>query len=428
MRRGIGLDFGTTNSAIALAEEGGKTALAQVAAPEGQSHAFRSLLYFYLEEPPTPQRPASLAGPAGIARYLEDEEPGRLIQSMKSFLASRQFISTRVFDATFALEDLVSRVVDGLREAAESEFGPLGNALVVGRPVRFVHARSAKDDEIALSRLATALRRSGFERVEFEYEPVAAAYHYERKLDRDELILIADFGGGTSDFSLLRVGPSQLGRPSAERDVLGTDGVAVAGDVFDARIVRHLVAPQLGRDSRHRPLLGQDMPVPRWLYTHLERWHHLSFLKSRKTLEILYELRRNSLDPEKLEWLLHVVENDLGFRLYESVQRTKFALSQRGEARFQFRDDPVAIDCTLTRADFEAWIAADVRAIADCVDGLLESVRVPPSRVDRVFMTGGSSFVPAVRRLFEERFGEERIRCGEELTSVASGLALRALD
>jgi hypothetical chaperone protein len=428
MRRGVGIDFGTTNSAVAVAEEGGRPALARFPAASGSGHAFRSLLYFYLDEDSTPGRPGSLAGPDGIARHLADEEPGRLIQSMKSFLASRHFHATRVFDATFPLEDLISLVIDGLRAAAEAQLGGLEGALVVGRPVRFVHARSQKDDEIAVSRLETALRRSGFARVELEYEPVAAAYHYERELARDELILIADFGGGTSDFSLVRVGPSQRGRSPAERDVLGTDGVAIAGDAFDGRIVQHLVAPQLGRNSRHRPLFGQEMPVPLWLYTHLERWHHVSFLKSRKTLGLLYALRRDSLEPEQLDGLIHLVENDLGYRLYEAVQRAKFALSQRSETRFQFRDDPIEIDCALTRADFEGWIAEEVAAIAACVDRLFERLGVGRGEVDRVFMTGGSSLVPAVRRVFVERFGAARIRGGEELTSVASGLALRALE
>ncbi|UCE85445.1 MAG: hypothetical protein JSU66_14050 [Deltaproteobacteria bacterium] len=148
MRHGVGLDFGTTNSAIAVADERGRTALARFGAPGGATHAFRSRLYFFLEDPPAPDRPASWAGPAGIARYLRDEEPGRLIQPMESFLASRPFHSTRVFEATFTLEDLVSRVVDGLRQAAEAEFGELGGTLVVGRPVRFVHARADKDDRV----------------------------------------------------------------------------------------------------------------------------------------------------------------------------------------------------------------------------------------------------------------------------------------
>lgn len=429
VRIGLGLDFGTTNSAVAVARENGEEALARFAGLDGRAGAFRSLLFFPAPDEGSRSHPESLAGPAAIARHLEDEEPGRLIQSMKSFLASRSFTTTRVFDATFALEDLISIVIDHLRDAASEQLGGDGARVVVGRPVRFVNARDENDDAVAASRLESALRRSGFDRVELEYEPVAAAYHYEGRLERDELILIADFGGGTSDFSLLRVGPGQRGRPHHERSVLGTEGVPVAGDAFDGKIVRHLVAPRLGRDSEVESIFGKVLPVPRWLYTNLERWHHVSFLRSRKTLEILYQLRRDALEPDKLEALIHLVENDCGFRLYEAVQRAKLALSVGEHAVFCFRDDAVEIEAPLTRRDFETWIAAELEAIGAGVDRLLARSGVPVAEIDRVFMTGGSSLVPAVRRLFEERFpGADRIRSGEELTSVARGLALRALQ
>jgi hypothetical chaperone protein len=170
------------------------------------------------------------------------------------------------------------------------------------------------------------------------------------------------------------------------------------------------------------------MPVPSWLYSDLERWHHLSLLNSRKTLGLLYDVLKGAAEPQKLEALIHIVRGELGFALYRSVQRVKLELSERVESLFRFQDDPVAIEARVTRDDFESWIAEDVAAIAACVDRLLEKSGVGEGAVDRVFMTGGSSFVPALRREFRDRFGEERIRSGGELISVASGLALRALD
>lgn len=424
----VGIDFGTTNSALAVVGEDGRSVVARFAAPlpaqEGES--FRSLLYFHPDERETNGRLRPFAGPTGIARYLEAAGEGRLIQSTKSFLASRLFTSTSIFGTVVSLPTLVGWSLRALREAAEERLGPLGARAVVGRPVRFANALEERDAELALRRLREALSLAGFREVDFEYEPVGAAHHYESTLERDELVLIGDFGGGTSDFSLLRVGPAAR-RRGREREILGSEGVAVAGDAFDAKLVRHLVAPRLGRGAEFRAFLGRNvLPVPTWIYQHLERWHTLSMLKSQKNLQLLHDLRREASVPEQIEALLHLVEHDLGFHLYRAIEQTKLALSRHPHAAFRFADGPLAIEAEVTRTEFEAWIAEEVAAIAGCVDRLLDRVAVEAGQVDRVFLTGGSSLVPAVRRIFEERFGGERLRSGAEFTSIASGLALRA--
>ncbi len=299
---------------------------------------------------------------------------------------------------------------------------------MVGRPVEFANAAGPEDTELALTRLRAGLQEIGFWDVVFEYEPVAAAHHYAQGLDHEELVLIGDFGGGTSDFSLLRLGPGE-GRRDGAREILGNDGVAVAGDAFDAKVVRHRVASALGRGSEFRSLFGGGpLPVPTWIYAHLERWHHLGMLKQRKNLQLLLDLRREALEPDRLAALLHVVEHDLGFHLYRAVEDAKLTLSREPVARFRFGDGPVQIAASIGRDEFEAWIAEEVGAIAACVDRLLAKAGAHVRDVDRVFLTGGSSLVPAVRQLFASRFGEERLRSGAELTSVASGLALRARE
>ena len=424
----VGLDFGTTNSAIGWLGPDGAPVLARFPVPgeADTTTTFRSVLYADRgEDGDGPLRIA--AGPEAIARYLASEERGgRLMQSLKSFLASRLFAATSVHGTSFRLEELTARIVRPLREAAEAALRAPVRRAVVGRPVRFVHAETPEDEALALSRLAAALRNAGFAELEFEYEPVGAAWHYERGLAADELLLIGDFGGGTSDFSLLRVGPGVRDGGDRRRALLGNDGVPLAGDAFDGKLVRHLVAPLLGRGAEFRSLFGRVLPVPSWIYAHLERWHHLSFLRSPKTLQLLLDLRREALEPEKLEALLHLVERDLGYLLFRAVERAKRELSERDETRFRFEHEDLAIDRPVTRAQFEAWIADELAAVETCVDRLLRRARVPADAVDRVFLTGGSSLVPAVRAIFAERFGEEKLRSGGELTSVASGLALRA--
>ncbi|MCZ6462931.1 MAG: Hsp70 family protein [Proteobacteria bacterium] len=423
-RLGIGLDFGTTNSALAMAGAEGSPRVATFAARDGETPFFRSVLYVGREDREDPLE--SAAGPLAIERYLANEGERRLMQSLQSILGSRLYTTTNLFGRTTTLEELIGRIARAVWSEGGGAECAQRAAVVVGRPVRFARAKGVEDDAFAVSRLESALSLAGIERFAFELEPVAAAYHYEQGLDRDELVLIADFGGGTSDFCVLRVGPGARGRARREEDVLGTDGVGIAGDAFDAKLVRHLIAPRLGRGTVHDTLFGRAIPVPGWIYADLERWHHLSFLRSPKTLALLHEIRQGASEPEQISALIHIVERDLGYALYRAIERTKTELSQQEESVFRFDDPPVSIEARVRRAEFEEWIADEVAEIAACVDRLLE--RTGESEVDRVFMTGGSSFVPAVRRIFEERFGPERLRSGAELTSVASGLALCARD
>jgi hypothetical chaperone protein len=238
--------------------------------------------------------------------------------------------------------------------------------------------------------------------------------------------LVADFGGGTSDFSLLQVGP-QYRKSKQERKILGTEGVALAGDAFDARIVRHVVSPLLGRESYYESFSDKLQP-PAWIYAKLERWHHLSFLKSKETMDILRSIRTQSFEPEKIESLIQLIQEDLGFYLHSAVQRTKLELSSSETTIFQFKVPGISISELVTRRHFESWIEEELQSIAGCVDRLLSGTGVDAKSVDKVFLTGGSSFVPSVRKIFEQRFGAERLVVGGEFTSVAMGLSLRALD
>jgi hypothetical chaperone protein len=269
------------------------------------------------------------------------------------------------------------------------------------------------------------LQKAGFEQVSFEYEPVAAAYYYESTLDHDELIIIGDFGGGTSDFSLLQVGPSQRKKGNGPRTVLGNEGLPLAGDAFDAKIIRHLVSPVLGAGSELNSN-GKRLPVPNWVYFKLERWHHLSFLKSRETLNMLKSVVKQALEGDKIAMLVYLVEHELGYHLHRAVQRVKIGLSANDAEVFRFNDGDVELQASVTRAEFELWIAEELAGVEEKVNALLTKTGIDAKDVDRVFLTGGSSFVPAVRRIFENRFGARKIRTGDEFTSVARGLALRA--
>jgi hypothetical chaperone protein len=422
--RWVGVDFGTTNSAVAVADASGVPHITQFPTAHGPAPMFPSVLYF---EP----KKSSAAGAAAIERYLASEHKGRFLQSLKAYLADRTFEGTAIGTKHYTLEKLIALIVKHLSDQlgfASLSSGPSPRRIILGRPVHFSNPPDIELDTFATERLLTAIRLAGFEDIVFEYEPVAAAYAYEARLRRDERILIGDFGGGTSDFTIVSVGPGVRQRGRRSSDIIGTDGVPIAGDAFDKRIVRNLVAPRLGMGGEYLSPPNKFLPVPSWPYERLERWHYLSFLKTPSTLEMLERIQRTASTPERLEAFLLLIKNGLGYQLHQAVQRAKFELSTATETEFSFASGPVSIRKTITRADFEKWIGEEITSMTECVDRLMAASGVSAGDIDRVFLTGGSSFVPAVRQIFTDRFGNEKVTGGEELTSVATGLALRARE
>ncbi len=397
----VGIDFGTTNSAVAVADATGAVQLVPLA---GAPH-WRTVLYFE-------QGGALTAGAPAIARYLETGGAGRLIQSIKSHLASAAFSRTAIFGQRWQIEDMIAAYLRKVRAAAPFE---LGRRAVVGRPVRYWGAESPDDDARAVARMRAALDKAGFDEVVFEYEPVGAAARYAAGLDHEEQIVVADFGGGTTDFSVVRV-------PSGS--VLATSGIGVSGEAFDARVIDAIIAPALGRGTRYRDEMGAEAPVPAWLYGRLRRWHYLSFLREETTLCLLDRVAQGALEPARIARLIRVVDEDLGMVMHRAVEGAKVRLSAHEAAGVAL--DALELDLAVTRGEFESWLEPDLAAIDGVLDDVLARAGVAARDIDRVFATGGTSLVPAVRRRLAERFGADRLVGGDELTSVAWGLAARA--
>ena len=414
----LGIDFGTTNTALAIADDAGEVTAASFSNEGQRTSSFGSVLCFVAHDEHGRQDVQTSAGPQAIADYLEHGSEARLIQSIKTFLSSAAFEETSVFGRHHTIEELIAILLRHLTVASRDTVGEVPGRVVAGRPVRFAGERA--DDDLAVRRLRAAFGLAGFEEMSFAYEPLAAAYFHASKLDRAETCLIADFGGGTSDFSVVRFAPAPDGPTTTP---LGHSGIGIAGDTFDYRIVQHVVCPLLGKNSHYRSF-GKRLEVPKSYYTQFERWHHLSMLRNPRTLRDIREIKRTSERPEALAGLLHIIEEELGFHLYQAVNRTKLALSKESKASFTFHHPPVEIACEITRAEFEAWIDSDLQDIGHTMSAALTEAGVNESMISKVFMTGGTSLVPAVRRLFERRFGAERLIHGDEFSSVAAGLAL----
>jgi len=416
----IGIDFGTTNSVVALAGADGSVMTRSFATKQGAVDAYRSALMFWREGRPPESRITHVSGPDALDMALGMTSEHRFLQSLKTHLSSRAFQETRLFGKLFKLEDLIAVFLNDL---ATGLAGREALPLVSGRPVVFAGERP--DEELALGRLGASYAAAGMKQVDFAYEPLGAAYWYARDLKQGQTMLVADFGGGTSDFSVMRFEPGARGR--LEAIPLSHAGVGVAGDTFDYRIIEHAVSPALGKGTDYRSF-GKLLPVPAHYHAAFAQWHKLSLMKSRETMAELNALIREAVEPAKLEDLLTVIEYDLGYELYRAVSAAKVALSDHEETVLRFAQVGVTIETPIRRADFENWIAEDVGAIEAALDRALAEAGLASDKIEAVFMTGGTSYVPAVRALFDRRFGAARVHIGDAFRSVASGLALLALD
>ena len=389
----LGIDFGTTNSVVASLDTATGLSRTMTFTAGGTAHdVFRSVLCFWQEVRHSRIIRHHAAGPAAIAAYLEDPLESRLVMSPKTYLASASFTSTNLLD-------------------------PAALHIVAGRPIRF--AGENADDALGERRLRAAFAEAGIARLDVALEPEGAGYRFTRTLDTAATVLIGDFGGGTSDFSILRFTP---GHP-ASLVPLGRAGIGIAGDVFDARIMEHVVAPLLGKGTHYAPW-GNALPVPAEWYSAFARWHRLSLMRTPRMLRDVEEVRRTAEHPERLDALRSLIEDEQGYALYRAVSDAKAALSAAESVPLRFAHGGFVLDRVIARAEFERWIAPDLARLGQTIDAALADAGLPTGAIDRVFLTGGTAFVPAVRALFADRFGPARISGGGEFVSVAEGLAL----
>ena len=405
-----GLDFGTSNTAAALPDG----TVLPIASGTSEPRLFRSVLFF-----PEDERTVYAGAPA-ITRYLEDNA-GRFIQSVKSFLHSRSFRATQVHGRTWTIEELVALLLRRVREAVGAQVGTAPEAVTLGRPALFSPEPEA--DALAEQRLRKAAEVAGFTQIQFLIEPIAAALAYEAQLSRDELVLVADFGAGTTDLTLMRLGPSRRGNPDRRADVVGSTGVRIGGDRFDAEIMRHKLLPRFGAGTTYkvRGFSDKRLPVPLHVMAKLLSWHEMSFIREKSTQELLELMLESSDRPGTAEALYDLVMENLGYRLFRAIEQVKVRLSREDEATLVFNEARIELSERITRAEFEAFCQPLLTELEQCTQGLLERC-AGAGEIDAVFLTGGSSQIPAVRQLYVNRFGEARVRTADAFTSVAEGL------
>ncbi len=342
----LGLDFGTSNSTAAL--PGGRVLPLDPFAGVVEPRLFRSVIYFPEHAP----RVTYMGGEA-VAEYLAESE-GRFIQSVKAWLPSRSFTATVVRGRPMRLEDLVALLLRRMRESAEKIVGAPLPSVLLGRPALF--SDDPQEDALAERRLREAAQLAGFTRLELMIEPMAAALAYEAQLDHDELVLVADFGAGTSDFTLMRLGPERHRRRDRRADIAGAGGVSIGGDKFDAAIMRGKLLVHFGAGSTYETL-GKRLSMPTHILSKLVSWHEMSFIRERATQDLIDHMLRTSDRKPQLTALQDLVMENLGHRLFRAIEAAKIALSTADATRLQFDEASIHLDERLTRADFDHYAA-----------------------------------------------------------------------
>ncbi|HJV86269.1 MAG TPA: Hsp70 family protein [Noviherbaspirillum sp.] len=411
MTNACGVDFGTSNSTIGWSRPGRPALLAL----EDGKATLPSAVFFNAEEDETS------FGRAALVDYLAGYE-GRLMRSLKSLLGTSLIEGqTEVLGRALPFRMLLSQFIAELKRRAEAAAQSTFDRAVFGRPVHFIDD-DANADQLAENTLREIALAAGYNEVAFQYEPIAAAFDYESQIDREELVLIADIGGGTSDFSLIRLGPKRAGRPERRDDILANGGVHIGGTDFDKYLSLSCVMPLLGLGSR----LKSNNEVPSSYYFNLATWHTINLAYTQRAERELQEIHRDAIERDKLGRLLHLIKERAGHWLALRAEEGKIALSDTGAAELVLDRLSPPKTLSLDRKRFDAAVDHLTIAVEKTVRDLMRDAGVAPGSVDTVFFTGGSSGVPLLRERIAAAVPHARKVEGDRFGSIGAGLALDA--
>lgn len=416
----LGIDFGTSNSAASINLEGGVRLIDVDPYNSSNSKVLISVIYYDDEER------RFFVGQEAIDMYIENDAWGRYIQSVKSFLSDDSFISTEIGRRNYTLDDLIGIILRRIKGTGEELLGQQIENVVLGRPVIF--SEEAKANQLAKERLLSAAQKVGFKNIHLQYEPIAAALAYESTLGQGEekVVLVGDFGGGTSDFTVIKVeGGGQKKGIDRKTDILSLGGVPIGGDIFDSQIMWEKLAKHFGKDVRVRAVMGDfDLGISPIITNQLRKWHLIPQLRAPAMRQRIREIKHLADKPDLIENLERLVDYNYGYMLFQAIEKAKCELSLRSEIEIIFDGIGLVMKEYIARSEFERMISEEVSQIAMCVDSTLSEAGLSPEGIDVVFLTGGSSFIPCIRRVFEKKFGQKRIKQTDAFTSVAYGLGL----
>lgn len=439
----VGLDFGTSNSAIAVVEPGSRGPRLLKLDParpdstliptllyierDGMAHLGQAAIRTFVqleagrtivrEQRATEIEIDTVFGRELVRLDVDVAQPGRFFQALKSFLADKAFAGTNVFGRFYTIEELIALFLRAMRERTEAEVGRPITRATIGRPVHWAENNPA-GDALALSRMETALRQAGFVEFDFVPEPIAAGLHYASTLAHPQTVLVFDFGGGTLDVTIMRVG-------GGAREVLSTSGTPLGGNTLDEDIMDRRLLKYFGEDLRWGE---QRLPMPRHILEAIRRWYTIPMLNDARVMSFLRGLDHETdrASQRQARALVALVRGNHGWPLFREIERAKIGLSSRERTVISFFEEAIAINEPLSRPQFEGLINARVRQADRCMDEALHSASLAPGQIDAVLRTGGSSSIPRFQRLLTDKFGPEKLQFQDAFTSVTTGLALSA--
>ncbi|MBD9576359.1 Hsp70 family protein [Pseudomonas sp. PDM23] len=410
--RALGIDFGTSNSTVGWWRPDSEPLIAL----EDDKITLPSVIFFNVEE----RRP--VYGRLALHEYLEGYE-GRLMRSLKSLLGSSLLKSeTTVLGSAMPFKDLLGLFIGELKKRAENVAGREFDSVVLGRPVFFVDD-DPKADQEAQDTLVAVAQKLGFKDVSFQYEPLAAAFDYERSIEREELVLIVDIGGGTSDFSLVRLSPERREVADRQSDILATGGVHIGGTDFDKQLSIQGVMPLFGYGSK----MKSDAFMPTSYHLNLATWHTINAVYAQKSQLALQNMRYDIVDATGIDRLFKLIEQRAGHWLAMQVEASKIELSDTERRDIDLARIETGLVAELSRELFEGAIGPLLERVRGSITDLLHSADVDPARVDTVFFTGGSSGVPALRQSVAAMLPNARHVDGDRFGGIGNGLAIEAM-
>ena len=408
------IDFGTSNSLLAAVVDGRVLPPAPLDPSARDPSILRSVLFF-------PEGESCFFGAEAVKEFVRHDLEGRFFRSIKKFLPSPAFTGTQIGRQNVPLEQIIGTFLGEMKKRADAHYGRVETAVLLGRPARY--SSIDQEDKLAEDRMHSAARFAGFEHIAFCPEPIAAAHGYAAGLRSEKLLLVGDFGGGTSDFTVIRIGP----RPFRPDDVLSIGGVSTAGDALDGSIMRKRISHHFGADVQYQAPFGSNvLTMPKYLMEKICSPADIALLRERDTMEFFRNVRNWSLGPgdkAHMDQLFSLIRDQFGFELFEEIERVKRALSGADSERFVFQYPDISIEEQITRAQFDDYSGEPVRRILASLDDTLARAGVAPSAIDVVFSTGGTAKVPAIQEGLVSRFGAEKVQQGAHFHSIVTGLA-----
>jgi len=405
------IDFGTSNSLLSFVGDDGKIRPIPL---DQESNVFRSLLY-------TAEQSSWHFGQDAIKEYIATDGEGRFFRSVKKFLPESNYTGTTVHNKTMNISEIIAVFLGEMRKRANAQTGLDVRNVVLGRPA--MYSLDKKDDQLAEDRMRKAAELAGFQRIVFCPEPVAAGLNYNREVKDEKMILIADFGGGTSDFTLMKV----HNKDYSQEDILGLSGIFKAGDALDGVMMKDFIAPHFGSRFEYKIPGGNNvLTFPRQLLHKICSPAHITHLRERDTWEFLQHIKKFALTPEgekQMHQLFTLVECQLGFPVFDQIEKTKVKLGLQNEAQFSYHYPGIDIEELISKIAFETALMPTVDEIMHSMNEVFKQSGTRPQDVFRVVLTGGTSQLPLMRQKLSDLFGEEKLQQSNVYESVVNGLA-----